>query len=46
MLTCPARGTLLPEQVSAELLRHLLQHARQQLDDDISHVVSNAAAVP
>ena len=43
VLSSPTQGHLLPEQLSSELLRHLLQHAKLQLDDEVAHVVSAGA---
>lgn len=43
VLSSPTQGHLLPEQLSSELLRHLLQHAQLQLDDEVAHVVSPGA---
>ena len=43
VLSSPTQGHLLPEQLSSELLRHLLQHAKLQLDDEVAHVVSPGA---
>ena len=41
VLSSPTQGHLLPEQLSSELLRHLLQHAKRQLDDEVAYVVSS-----